>query len=81
MSILLPALLISGFAPADPVMITGLYLEDRTMRVYACPCEWSTDWAHRGREAVMAWNILSGELDGTDLAGLRAAVVVLGRLR
>jgi hypothetical protein len=58
--------------------ITGEYMEDRTMRVYACPCEWSTDWAHRGREAVLAWNIQSGEFDSQSLAGLRIAAVLVG---
>jgi hypothetical protein len=58
--------------------VSGQYMEDRTMRVYACPCEWSTDWAHRGREAVLAWNIQSGEFDGTPLAGLRLTAVLVG---
>jgi hypothetical protein len=63
---------------AQSPAITGEYMEDRTMRVYACPCEWSTDWAHRGREAVLAWNIQSGEFDGQSLEGLRIAAVLVG---
>jgi hypothetical protein len=69
--------LAASFQAQSPA-ITGEYMEDRTMRVYACPCEWSTDWAHRGREAVLAWNIQSGEFDGQSLAGLRIAAVLVG---
>lgn len=64
--------------PRDPAVVAGQYLEDRAMRVYACPCEWSTDWAHRGREAVLAWNIEVGSFDGVPLAGLRIAAVLVG---
>jgi hypothetical protein len=69
--------LAAGVQAQSPA-ITGEYMEDRTMRVYACPCEWSTDWAHRGREAVLAWNIQSGEFDSQSLGGLRIAVVLVG---
>jgi len=63
---------------AEDRPVAGHYIEDRTMRVYACPCEWSTDWASRGREAILAWSIVSGEFGGTDLAGIRIVAVVVG---
>ncbi len=56
--------------------VTGQYIEDRSARVYGCPCEWSNDWMNAGREAVLAWNIQSGEFQGADLAGLRVVAVV-----
>jgi hypothetical protein len=62
----------------QPGPVSGQYVEDRTMRVYGRPCEWSTDWAHRGREAVLAWNIQSGEYEDTPLAGLRIVSVLVG---
>ncbi len=73
-----PCIALIATLQAQPPPVTGEYMEDRTMRVYACPCEWSTDWAHRGREAVLAWNIQSGEFQGESLAGLRIAAVLVG---
>jgi len=58
--------------------VTGQYLEDRSSRVYGCPCEWSSEYASYGREAVLAWKIASGEYVGENLAGLRLAAVLAG---
>lgn len=58
--------------------VTGQYLEDRSNRVYGCPCEWSSEYASYGREAVLAWKIASGEYEGESLAGLRLAAVLAG---
>jgi hypothetical protein len=44
--------------------------------VYGCPCEWSSEYASSGREAVLAWKIESGEFDGENLADLRLAAVL-----
>jgi hypothetical protein len=72
-------LLAAAFSNPDPhKAVAGQYLEDRTMRVYACPCEVSLDWSQRGTEAVMAWNLQSGEHAGVSLAGLRVAAVIAG---
>ena len=62
--------------PDSPV--TGQYLEDRSNRVYGCPCEWSSEYVSYGREAVLAWKIESGEFGGESLAGLRLAAVLAG---
>ena len=74
-AMLLPAV-VADIQPGKTV--TGQYLEDRSMRVYGCPCEVSLDWSQRGSEAVMAWNVQSGEFAGTSLAGLRVAAVIIG---
>ncbi|HTS25608.1 MAG TPA: DUF1326 domain-containing protein [Bryobacteraceae bacterium] len=58
--------------------ISGHYLEDRSSRVYGCPCEFSGEYASAGREAVLAWKIESGEYQGQGLAGLRLAAVLAG---
>ncbi len=73
-----PWMVLLGALQAQHHPVAGEYMEDRTMRVYACPCEWSTDWAHRGREAVLAWNFQAGDFDGQPLSGLRIAVVLVG---
>jgi len=75
---LILALVCAGFsASAQTHNVTGQYVEDRSSRVYACPCEWSSDFVMAGREAVLAWNIQSGTFQGESLAGLRMAVVLV----
>jgi hypothetical protein len=67
-----------GLAGEDSVVI-GKYMEDRSNRVYGCPCEWSSEFASNGREAVLAWGIESGTYGGEDLGGLRLASVLAGK--
>jgi len=67
---------VGSTGPSGPV--TGQYIEDRSNRVYGCPCEWSSEYASYGREAVLAWKIESGEYEGENLAGLRLAAVLAG---
>jgi hypothetical protein len=64
-------------ASAQSLNVTGQYIEDRSSRVYACPCEWSSDFVMAGREAVLGWNIQSGTFQGKSLAGLRMVAVLV----
>jgi hypothetical protein len=76
---LMAAILLAGIGPAgEDSVVTGQYLEDRSNRVYGCPCEWSSESASNGREAVLAWKIESGTYGGEALAGLRLAAVLAG---
>ena len=59
--------------------VSGQYMEDRSSRVFGCPCEQSSEWANEGREAVLAWKIASGTFNGEDLGGLRLVAVLLGQ--
>jgi hypothetical protein len=59
-------------------VIRGDYIEDRSNHVYGCYCEWSGESETGGNEAILAWNIKSGEFRGTDLAGVKVAVVIMG---
>ena len=68
----------AGSLPAQDNPVAGQYIEDRSSRVYGCPCEWSSEYASSGREAVLAWSIESGEFAGEKLAGLRLAAVLVG---
>ena len=61
---------------AQEGLVTGDYLEDRSNRVYGCPCEWSSEYVSNGREAVLAWNVHAGQYAGTPLTGLRMAAVI-----
>jgi len=75
----LMTMLLAGAASIGPESaVTGQYMEDRSSRVYGCPCEWSSEYVSYGREAVLAWKIESGEYAGEDLTGLRLAAVLSG---
>lgn len=74
------AIFLAGIAAAgERSVVTGKYMEDRSNRVYGCPCEWSSEFASNGREAVLAWSIESGTYGGEDLGGLRLAAVLAGK--
>jgi hypothetical protein len=62
----------------SPQPIEGLYLEDRANHVHGCYCEWSGESQTGGREAILAWHVLSGSYRSTDLAGAKFALVVRG---
>jgi hypothetical protein len=66
--------LVASGVPASE--ITGHYLEARTCQVYTGPCFAAGEVGLTGKDAVMAWNIQSGEVEGVDLAGLKVALVV-----
>lgn len=61
---------------AQSPLVTGYYMEDRSNRVYGCPCEWSDEYVQKGRDAVLAWSITSGQHDGRRLSGLKVAAVL-----
>ena len=74
------AILLAGIVQAaENSVVTGQYLEDRSNRVYGCPCEWSSEFASNGHEAVLAWRIESGTYGGEDLGGLRLAAILEGK--
>jgi hypothetical protein len=56
--------------------ITGHYMEARTCQVYTGPCFAAGEVGLTGKEAVMAWNIRSGQHNDVDLAGLSVAMIV-----
>jgi hypothetical protein len=56
--------------------VSGSYLEARTCQVYTGPCFANAESALTGHDAMMAWNIESGQVDGHNLAGLSVIVVV-----
>src|SRR5438132_6817792 len=56
--------------------ISGDYVEARTCNVYTGACHANGEAVTTGREAILAWNIRAGKLDGVNLAGLSAVAVV-----
>lgn len=62
--------------PAQAGEITGQYIEARTTEVFAGPCFANADTSLTGKNAVMAWKVDKGSLDGVALDGLGVAAVV-----
>src|SRR5439155_15710908 len=61
---------------AESTTVKGDYVEVRTASVFAGACHYNGEVTTTGREAMMAWNVISGKWNGVDLAGLRAIAVV-----
>jgi hypothetical protein len=60
--------------------VTGDYLEARSCNVFVGGCHYGSEATTTGREAVMAWHVVSGARGGVDLAGLSAAAVIAADL-
>ena len=78
--ILLGALLALGSSlsfssRADTSFIRGEYVEVRTASVFAGACHYNGELTTAGRDALMAWNVKSGEWR-VDLAGVRIVAIV-----
>ena len=61
---------------ADNSFVKGDYVEVRTASVFAGACHYNGELTTTGRDALMAWNVKSGDWRGTDLAGVRAVAIV-----
>ena len=79
--IFLGALLVLGSSlsfssRADTSFIRGEYVEVRTASVFAGACHYNGELTTAGRDALMAWNVKSGEWRGIDLVGVRIVAIV-----
>jgi len=63
-------------AAPQPSKLSGDYVEVRSCDVYTGPCFANAEMYLGGREAIMAWSIRSGALDGIKLDGLKVVAVV-----
>src|SRR5207245_180383 len=61
---------------ADTSFVKGEYVEVRTASVFAGACHYNGELTTAGRDALMAWNVKSGEWQGIDLAGVRIVAIV-----
>ena len=61
---------------AENVSLRGDYVEVRTASVFAGACHYNGEVVTTGRDAMMAWNITSGQWQGVDLSGVHAVAVV-----
>src|SRR5438105_15674801 len=62
----------AGSAAIAAPTLKGDYVEARTCNVYIGACHANGEKVTSGREAIMAWNITGGEVDGYKMAGLKA---------
>jgi hypothetical protein len=65
------AVLASGVVYAsDPGTVSGDYVEVRTAQVYAGGCIMGSEGEAAGREAILAWRVSQGGVNGVKLDGL-----------
>ena len=55
---------------AKPASVTGTYVEARTAEVFAGACIMNGEAATTGREALLAWKVDKGQVNGVSLDGL-----------
>jgi hypothetical protein len=55
---------------ANPPSVTGTYVEARTAEVFAGACIMNGEAATAGREALLAWKVDRGQVNGVTLDGL-----------
>jgi len=65
-----------ALAQTQPSELSGDYVEVRSASVFAGACHFNGENVTTGRDAMLAWNVQSGEWNGTRLQGVRAMAVV-----
>jgi hypothetical protein len=63
-------------AGASGPSITGDYVEARTAEVFTGPCILGSEGEVSGKEAIMAWRVSRGAVNGVSLDGLSVVAVV-----
>jgi hypothetical protein len=71
-----PALL----AASGTTAVTGDYVEARTAEVFAGGCIQGSEGEAAGREAILAWRVGRGQVNGVRLDGLAVVAVIAGDL-
>lgn len=61
---------------ARPASITGTYVEARTAEVFAGACIMNGEAATTGREALLAWKVDRGQVNGVSLDGLAVIAAI-----
>ena len=68
-SIALSSMMFATLA-AKPASVTGTYVEARTAEVFTGACVMNGEAATTGREALLAWKVDHGQVNGVSLDGL-----------
>ena len=61
---------------AKPPSVTGTYLEARTAEVFAGACVVNSEGGTTGREALLAWKVDRGQVNGVTLDGLAVVAAI-----
>jgi hypothetical protein len=61
---------------ARPASVTGTYVEARTAEVFAGACIMNGEAGTAGREALLAWKVDRGQVDGVALDGLAVVAAI-----
>lgn len=61
---------------ATPPSVTGTYVEARTAEVFAGACVMNGEAATTGREALLAWKVDHGQVNGVSLDGLAVVAAI-----
>ena len=75
LSIALSSLMLAPLA-AKPMSVTGTYVEARTAEVFAGACIMNGEAATAGREALLAWKVDRGQVNGVALDGLAVVAAI-----
>ena len=67
---------ISITSRGESAVIRGDYVEVRTASVFAGACHYNGEVTTTGRDALMAWNVKSGQWRGVDLAGVNVVAII-----
>jgi hypothetical protein len=70
--------LVLATAAANGPSVTGTYVEARTAEVFAGACVMNGEAATGGREALLAWKIDRGQVNGVALDGLAVVAALAG---
>ena len=60
----------------DRAGIRGYYVEARSCQVYTGPCFANAEMQLTGKDAVLAWGVDEGQVNGVDVSGLNVVMVV-----
>src|SRR4051794_16797042 len=69
LSLALSGAMVAALAASGPA-VTGTYVEARTAEVFAGACVMNGEAATTGREAILAWKVDRGQVNGVTLDGL-----------
>ena len=77
LSAALSSLMAASLAATGPA-VTGTYVEARTAEVFAGACIMNGEAATTGREALLAWKVDRGQVNGVTLDGLAVIAALAG---
>jgi hypothetical protein len=72
------AIALSNWTYASDPAVIGDYVEARTAQVYTGGCIMGSEGEVSGREAILAWRVSQGRVNGVALDGLAVVAVVAG---